>query len=234
MNNEGNIMENLNQINTHQALIIIKKDVVILRLSLQRYIIKELISLVTDYLGIEYEPNETNFNIIHENLLTDSVTHIGRILTCRINGQLNGYTEVCMKDGSIIIYVFLYGKCVYYDEDNIRRYYSNNELHRIDRPTPKEKEESYKEWFINGLVHNENGPSIERTCNTSLGRTTRRSWSLYNLLHRENGPAIISDIGKQWHLYGRRYTKKEFDKILGYTLKEDDMIDTHTEQGKNI
>ena len=55
-----------------------------------------------------------------------------------------------------------------------------------------------KEWFLNGSLHREDGPAIERWDGTK--------WFLHGNLHREDGPAVECANGdKWWFLNGNRH-----------------------------
>ena len=47
-------------------------------------------------------------------------------------------------------------------------------------------------WYLNGELHNEDGPAVE----TYLGY---KEWRLHGKLHNENGPARVCQDGfKRW------------------------------------
>ena len=67
------------------------------------------------------------------------------------------------------------------------------------KPECKIDEFGNKQWFLNGELHREDGPAVERADGT-------REWFLNGKLHREDGPAIEWDDGsKQWFLDGKRH-----------------------------
>ena len=56
-----------------------------------------------------------------------------------------------------------------------------------------------KEWKLNGKLHREDGPAVEKSNGTKF-------WWLDGELHRENGPAIeYPDGTKEWFLNGKRH-----------------------------
>ncbi len=70
--------------------------------------------------------------------------------------------------------------------------------------TVKVYEYGRKEWYLNGLLHREDGPAIER-------RNGTKHWYLNGIRHREDGPAIErADGSKAWYLNGKRYTEEDF------------------------
>jgi len=71
-----------------------------------------------------------------------------------------------------------------------------------------EYENGNKKWYMNGLLHREDGPAIERV-------NGRKLWCKNGLLHRENGPAIEYENGdKRWYLRGLeiKYNKETWDQ----------------------
>ena len=70
----------------------------------------------------------------------------------------------------------------------------------------------YKSWLINGKLHREDGPAIERA-------TGGKSWYINGELHREDGPAIEYANGdKVWYLNGKPYTPSAHEIII-YKMK---------------
>ena len=88
--------------------------------------------------------------------------------------------------------------------------------------------DGYKNWYLNGKLHREDGPAIEYT-------NGDKHWYLNGKLHREDGPAVeYSDGYKEWYLNGTEYTEaewkaklnpvkelsvKEISDLLGYEVK---------------
>lgn len=83
-----------------------------------------------------------------------------------------------------------------------------------------------KEWYLDGKLHREDGPAIEKYDGT-------KSWWLNGKLHREDGPAYEGKNGiKEWWLNGVEVTEKdvmgpkakeltvsEISELLGYEVK---------------
>ena len=81
-------------------------------------------------------------------------------------------------------------------------------------------------WHLNGQLHRENGPAVERANGT-------KRWYLNGQLHREDGPAIECANGtKYWYINGEELTEEEFNNrhikemtineiqsLLGYKIK---------------
>ena len=68
-----------------------------------------------------------------------------------------------------------------------------------NKPTCKTYPSGTKEWRLNGKVHREDGPAIERA-------NGEKEWCLNGKLHREDGPAIeYSNGAKEWFLNGKRH-----------------------------
>ena len=69
--------------------------------------------------------------------------------------------------------------------------------------TVKVLDNGYKEWFLNGKLHREDGPAIEYSNGDKF-------WLLNGKLHREDGPACECVNGyKIWYLNGIAVTKNE-------------------------
>jgi hypothetical protein len=85
-----------------------------------------------------------------------------------------------------------------------------------------------KYWYLNGKLHREDGPAIERA-------DGNKYWYLNGKLHREDGPAVEFVYGyKEWYLNSIEYTEEEFNRktqpykeltvkqleeLLGYSIK---------------
>jgi len=85
-----------------------------------------------------------------------------------------------------------------------------------------------KIWYLNGKLHREDGPAIEKSNGIIY-------WYLNGKRHREDGPAVECANGdKLWYLNGEEYTEAEFnaktnpdkelsvaeiEKLLGYKVK---------------
>jgi hypothetical protein len=82
-------------------------------------------------------------------------------------------------------------------------------------------------WFLNGVLHREDGPAIEEGDGTKY-------WYLNGKLHREDGPAIEYANGiKRWFLNNEELTLEQFntrtkakeltvveiEQLLGYKIK---------------
>ena len=92
--------------------------------------------------------------------------------------------------------------------DNGNKYWLlNGKLHREDGPAI-ERADGSKSWFLNDNLHREDGPAIE-------GADGRKSWLLNGKLHREDGPAVEGSYGfKFWYLNGKLLTEQEFNKRM--------------------
>jgi antitoxin component YwqK of YwqJK toxin-antitoxin module len=84
----------------------------------------------------------------------------------------------------------------YYENGQIQYqiWYINGELHNENGPAIIKYYETgkiqYKFWKINGLPHNENGPAS--ICYYENGEIKSQEWYINGLSHNENGPSIIS------------------------------------------
>ena len=77
-------------------------------------------------------------------------------------------------------------------------------LHREDGPAV-ERANGDKEHYINGVRHRENGPAIEWA-------NGRKEYYINGELHREDGPAIeYADGSKHYYINDIQITKEEFE-----------------------
>ena len=95
-------------------------------------------------------------------------------------------------------------------------WFMNGKLHCEDGPAV-ERANGTKEWFLNALRHREDGPAVE--CGTGT-----KEWWLNGLPHREDGPAVEFENGiKEWYLDGKKLSEEEFNnrnKPLELTLEQ--------------
>ena len=62
-----------------------------------------------------------------------------------------------------------------------------------------------KEWYIDGKLHREDGPAVERANGSKY-------WYIDGKKHREDGPAIeYADGSKEWYIDGKRLTEAELN-----------------------
>jgi len=72
-----------------------------------------------------------------------------------------------------------------------------------------------KKWYLNGKLHREDGPAVERADGTKV-------WYLNGERHREDGPAIEWSAGdKSWYLNGEKLTKEEFNLAMDIKRTKD-------------
>ena len=77
-------------------------------------------------------------------------------------------------------------------------YYLNALLHRDNGPAI-EWTDGTKEWYKNGKLHREDGPACEFAAGS-------KSWCKNGKLHREDGPAIeYANGGEEWWLNSKFY-----------------------------
>jgi hypothetical protein len=68
-----------------------------------------------------------------------------------------------------------------------------------EQPECKVDEYGTKEWYLNGVLHREDGPAVERTNGTKI-------WWLHGKYHREDGPAVEwADGSKDWYLHDKHH-----------------------------
>jgi len=64
------------------------------------------------------------------------------------------------------------------------------------------------EYTLNGLLHREDGPAIERSNGS-------KAWFIDGKAHRGDGPArILSDGTKYWYINNKKLSEKEFNQYL--------------------
>jgi len=84
-----------------------------------------------------------------------------------------------------------------------KRWYLNDELHRVDGPAI-ECANGTKYWCLNGKLHRIDGPAIECADGTKF-------WYLNGKHHRVDGPAIeCADGTKSWYLNSIEILEKDF------------------------
>ena len=70
-----------------------------------------------------------------------------------------------------------------------------------------------KYWYLNGMLHREDGPAVEVEWGDNYGV---KKWYLNNKLHREDGPAVEWDDGdREWFINNEQLTEEEFNKRIG-------------------
>ena len=80
----------------------------------------------------------------------------------------------------------------------------NGKLHREDGPAI-ERADGSKSWYLNDDLHRKDGPAIEDADGS-------KAWYLNGELHREDGPAIeCADGSKSWHINGKELSEAEFN-----------------------
>ena len=82
-------------------------------------------------------------------------------------------------------------------------------MHEKNRSEPilKKLPNGDKEWRLNGELHREDGPAVERADGS-------KAWYLHDNLHREDGPAIEwENRTKAWYLNGKQYTEEVYVMI---------------------
>ena len=68
-------------------------------------------------------------------------------------------------------------------------------------------------WYLNGLIHREDGPAVIWDDGTKM-------WYKRSRLHREDGPAVVYDDGeKEWWIEAVNLSKEEWLKRLSDEMK---------------
>ena len=84
------------------------------------------------------------------------------------------------------------------DKEGTKRYYVNKVLHREEGPAI-EWSDGTKYWYKNGHLHREDGPAVETA-------SVSEYWFKNGQCHREDGPAIKYYNGyKEWYLNNKYY-----------------------------
>ena len=97
------------------------------------------------------------------------------------------------------------------DDEGIKRWYLNGNLHREDGPAIEWA--GGKRWYLNDRLHREDGPAIEWVSGT-------KSWWINGKRHREDGPAVECANGyKSWFLNDEELTEEEWKKKVS-SVKE--------------
>ena len=86
--------------------------------------------------------------------------------------------------------------------DGDKYWYLNGEIHREDGPAV-ERADGDKCWYLKGKLHREDGPAIEWADGD-------KAWYLKGKLHREDGPAVETANGyREWWLNDEMVTEEE-------------------------
>jgi hypothetical protein len=76
--------------------------------------------------------------------------------------------------------------------DGIRRWYQNDQLHRLDGPAVI-RADGHQEWWQNDQLHRLDGPAV-------IGTDGYQAWYQNHQLHRLDGPAVIAADGiRRWY-----------------------------------
>jgi hypothetical protein len=96
--------------------------------------------------------------------------------------------------------------------DGTRKWFLNGKLHRQDGPAV-ERADGSRAWCLNGQLHRQDGPAIEYPNGS-------REWYLNGKLHRQDGPAIeYPNRSREWWLNGRKFKdRNRFLKALEKTV----------------
>jgi len=97
------------------------------------------------------------------------------------------------------------------DEDDSKFWHLDGKLHREDGPAIERCDDS-KEWYANGKRHRIDGPAVVHFEGT-------KEWYINGNLHREDGPAIEwSDGTKEFWLFGEKFEDEEVFKTSASIL----------------
>ena len=102
-------------------------------------------------------------------------------------------------------------------ENGTIEWYLNGKLHREDGPSI-EYPDGTKQWWFNGERHREDGPAVEYPDGT-------KHWFFNGKLHREDGPACEQANGtKFWFFNGDSLTEEEFNQRVNVKEMSIDQI----------
>ena len=91
----------------------------------------------------------------------------------------------------------------------------------MSQPEMKVDSDGTKYWLLNGKLHREDGPAVERSDGT-------KQWFLNGKPHREDGPAVDRSDGiKYWYLHGEEVTWKEVFRQANGDLEKECRILTY-------
>ena len=101
--------------------------------------------------------------------------------------------QICLK------YLTKDGEYTILDINKEKCWYLNGKLHREDGPAI-ERANGDKEWYINGRRHREDGPACERA-------NGDKYWWINDKIHREDGPAVEYEniAARHWYIHGKRH-----------------------------
>tara|TARA_R110000764_G_scaffold213553_1_gene299924 strand:- start:246 stop:557 length:312 start_codon:yes stop_codon:yes gene_type:complete len=84
-----------------------------------------------------------------------------------------------------------------------------------------------KKWFLNDVLHREDGPAIERANGDKV-------WHLNGKCHRIDGPAVERYYGtNHWFLNDSYYTEEEFNKEMA-PAQEMTVLEVEEELGRKV
>jgi hypothetical protein len=93
-----------------------------------------------------------------------------------------------------------------------KSWWLNGKLHREDGPAI-DRSNGTKSWWLNGKLHREDGPAVEYASGS-------KCWYLNGELHREDGPAVEYASGyKAWYLNGKRVTEEEHKRMISKVIE---------------
>jgi len=80
-------------------------------------------------------------------------------------------------------------------------------LHDAKKPAIHQRDNDYKEWWLNNKLHREDGPAIEHI-NGDV------EYYQNGLRHRDDGPALSFNFGEhqEYWLNGKQVTKQDINK----------------------
>jgi hypothetical protein len=113
------------------------------------------------------------------------------------------------------------------DNEGNKRWYHNDNLHRLDGPAVEYVDGS-KCWFVDGKFHRIDGPAIEWADGS-------KEWYVDGKYHRLDGPAIELTSGtKYWYLDDVQLTEAQWRKRVAKPNCEGKVVEVDGVQYKLV
>jgi hypothetical protein len=113
------------------------------------------------------------------------------------------------------------------DDEGNKRWYHNDNLHRLDGPAIEFTSGS-KCWFVDGKRHRTDGPASEYS-------NGNKYWYVDGKRHRLDGPAIeYASGGKYWYLDDVELTEYEWRKRVTKSTCEGKVVEVDGVQYKLV
>ena len=98
----------------------------------------------------------------------------------------------------------------------------SNQLHDLYKPAKTKKDGTEEYWYLNGMLHNENGPAV-----IILDKDMKiisEKWYIFDMLHNINGPADtthnLEGITEGYYIFGKLH-REDGPAIIKYNLSDE-------------